>query len=72
MIDPFKYNAWENHGKKIILHMKDGTIKSDIFLGADLEWDNDIADGFILAVDGDTRVGNLVPAKDVERVEFAD
>ncbi|EKB58925.1 hypothetical protein [Falseniella ignava] len=72
MVDPFKYNKWENRLKTIKIFLKDGTIDKGIFIEADPECDNGEGDGFILDVDGDTTVGRLILGKDVERVEFED
>lgn len=54
------------------MFFKDGSVDRGIFLGVDPEYDNGEGDGFVLDVDGDTTVGRLILAKDVERVEFED
>ena len=71
MIKADDYNYLQNFGKKIILKLNNDKTTEDVFLGVDYFDDNDVGDGFILAVDGDTSVGRLVLEKDVERVEFA-
>lgn len=72
MVDIVNYDNWENYGKTIVLFINGNTIDRGIFLGVDREYDNEEGDGFILDVDGDTTVGRLVLAKDVDRVEFED
>lgn len=72
MVKAYDYYKWENLGKKIILHMKNGDIEKGVFLDYDDAEDNDIGDGFILDVDGDTSIGRLVLEKDVERVDIGD
>ncbi len=71
-MNPFDYEAWNNLKRNIVLHLKNGDIDKGVFLGADHGFDNGEGDSFILDVDGDTTVGRLILAKDVERVEFED